>query len=146
MERWNLGANKPVDEVDGEASNIWCPETGDLKPLIKCFISIRTGNLGNKPFEDSMVKFLGQTVVQIATGTEHTRFIARWARHIDEKRHFRFNVEQGLEEIGLEECKKKGAIEAATEGYLTHIAQKFQVRDCIQNIRLKQSVYLEDFA
>jgi predicted acylesterase/phospholipase RssA len=33
-----LGANNPVDEVEGEASNIWCVETGDLKPLVKCFI------------------------------------------------------------------------------------------------------------
>lgn len=137
-----------MDEVESEASNIWCSETGDLKPLVKCFISIGTGNPGKKPFEDNMVKFLGRTVVHIATETENTekRFIARWARHFDEKRYFRFNVEQGLQEIGLEEYKKKGSIEAATEGYLTHIAQKFQVRDCIQNMRLKQSVYLEDFA
>ena len=81
-----------------------------------------------------MIKFLGQTVVQIATETENTekRFIARWAKHSDEKRYFRFNIEQGLREIGLDEYKKKGAMEAATGGYLTHIAQKFRVRDCIQ--------------
>jgi hypothetical protein len=74
-----LGANNLVDEVKGEASNIWCSETGDLKPLVKCFISIRTGNPG-KAFEDSMIKFLYQMVVQIATETENTekRFIARW--------------------------------------------------------------------
>ncbi|KAJ9480820.1 hypothetical protein VN97_g12706 [Penicillium thymicola] len=145
-----LGANNPVDEVEGEASNIWCPETGDLKPLVKCFISIGTGNPGKKPFEGSILKFLGQTVVQIATETENTerRFIARWARHFDEKRYFRFNVEQGLQEIGLEEYKKKGAMEAATEGYLTHMAQKFRVRDCIQNMRLKQIPLMqkEDFS
>ncbi|KAB8212947.1 phospholipase [Aspergillus novoparasiticus] len=143
-----LGANNPVDEVEGEASNIWCPETGDLKRLVKCFISIGTGNPGKQAFEDSIFKFLRQTLVQIVTETENTerRFIARWARHFDEKRYFRFNVEQGLQEIGLEEYKKKGAIEAVTEGYITHIAQKFRVRDCIQNMRLKESVYLEDFA
>lgn len=137
-----------MDEVEGEASNIWCLETGDLKPLVKCFISIGTGNPGKKPFEDSMLMFLGQTVVQIATETENAerRFIARWARHFDEKRYFRFNVEQGLQGIGLDEYKKKGVMEAATEGYLTHMAQKFRVRDCIQNMRLKKSVYLEDFA
>ncbi|OWT42401.1 protein kinase subdomain-containing protein [Pochonia chlamydosporia 170] len=136
-----LGANNPVDEVEGEASNIWCSETGDLKPLVKCFISIGTGNPGKKPFEDSMIKFLGQTLVQIATETENMekRFIARWARHFDEKRYFRFNVEQGLQEIGLEEYKKKGPIQAATEGYLTHITQKFRVRDCILNMRLKEN-------
>jgi hypothetical protein len=134
--------------VEGEASNIWCSETGDLKPLVKCFISIGTGNPGKKPFEDSMIKFLRQTVVQIATEAENTekRFIARWAKHFDEKRYFRFNVEQGLQEIGLDEYKKKGVIEAATGSYLNHMAQKFRVRDCIQNLKLKQSVYLEDFA
>jgi Patatin-like phospholipase len=143
-----LGANNPVDEVEGEASNIWCPETGDLKPLVKCFISIGTGNPGKKAFEDSMIKFLGQTVVEIATETENMekKFIARWAGHFDEKRYFRFNVDQGLQNVGLDEYKKKGAMEAATEGYLTHVAQKFRMRDCIQNLRQKQSAYIEDFA
>lgn len=137
-----------MDEVEEEASNIWCSETRDLKPLVKCFISIGTGNPGKKMFEDSMIKFLGQTVVEIATETKNAerRFIARWAGHFDEKRYFRFSVDQGLQNIRLDEYKKKGAIEAATEGHLTHIAQKFRVRDCIQNLRLKQSVYIKDFA
>ncbi|KAF2190064.1 FabD/lysophospholipase-like protein [Zopfia rhizophila CBS 207.26] len=136
-----LDANNPVDEVEGEASNIWCSETGDLKPLVKCFVSIGTGNPGKKAFEDSMIRFLSQTVVEIATETENTekKFIARWAKHFDEKRYFRFNVDQGLQNIGLNEYKKKGAMEAATEGYLTHMAQKFRVGDCIQNLKLKQS-------
>lgn len=142
-----LGSNNPVDEVEGEAANIWCSETGDLKPLVKCFISIGTGNPGKKAFEDSMIKFLNQTVVEIATETESTekKFIARWAKHFDQKRYFRFNVEQGLQSIWLDEYKRKGAIEAATQGYLTNTAQKFRVRDCIQNMRLKKSVYIEDF-
>ena len=86
--------------------------------------------------------------MQIATETEATerKFIARWAKHFDEKRYFRFNVEQGLQNIGLEEYKKKGAIKAASEGYLTHMAQKLRVRDCIANLQQKQSVYIEDFA
>ena len=54
-----LGANNPVDEVEGEASNVWCSETGDLKPLVKCFISIGTGNPSKTAFEDGMFKFLG---------------------------------------------------------------------------------------
>ena len=137
-----------MDEVEGEASNIWCLETGDLKRLVKCFVSVGTGNPGKKPFENSMIKFLGETVVQIATETTNTekKFIARWAKHFDEKRYFRFDVDQGLQDIGLDEYKKKGAIEGATEGYLIHTAQKFRVRDCIRNLRLKQSVYLEDFS
>jgi hypothetical protein len=143
-----LGANNPVDEVEGEASNIWCSETGDLKRLVKCFVSIGTGNPGKKAFQDGVINFLRETVVQIATETANTerKFIARWAKHFDERRYFRFDVDQGLQDIGLDEYKKKGDIQAATESYLIYTAQKFQVRDCIQNLRLKQSVYLEDFS
>ncbi|ORX98184.1 hypothetical protein BCR34DRAFT_593257 [Clohesyomyces aquaticus] len=90
-----FGANNPVDEVEGEAANIWRPETRELGPLVKCFISIGTGNPGKKPFEDGVPRFLGETVVQIVTETEATerKFIARWRKHFDEKKYFRFNVE-----------------------------------------------------
>jgi predicted acylesterase/phospholipase RssA len=143
-----LGANNPVDEVEGEASNIWCPETGNLKPLVKCFISIGTGNPGKKAIEDNMLKFLSKTLVRIATETENTesRFIAKWRQQFDEKRYFRFNVDQGLQEVGLAEYKEQGTIEAATDEYLKHQAQKFRVRDCVQNLRQKQSVYIENFS
>ncbi|KAG9231981.1 acyl transferase/acyl hydrolase/lysophospholipase [Amylocarpus encephaloides] len=125
-----LGANNPVDEVEGEAANIWCSEDGDLKPL------------------KSIFKFLGQTVVSIATETEETerKFIAKWRKHFDNNRYFRFNVDQGLQDIGLEEYRKQGPMEAATDRYLVNQAQKNRVRDCMQNLRLKQSVYIEDFA
>ena len=100
-----LGANNPVDEVEGETSNIWCSESGDLKPLVKCFISIGTGNPGTKAVEDKMLKFLSKTLVAIVTETENTerRFIAKWRQHYDEKRYFRFNVEQGLQRVRLAE-------------------------------------------
>jgi hypothetical protein len=50
------------------------------------------GNPGKKPFKDSLPKFLGQTVVQIATETETTekKFIARWAGHFDELRAYNY--------------------------------------------------------
>lgn len=143
-----LGANNPVDEVEGEASNIWCPETGDLKPLVKCFISIGTGNPGKKALEDNLLKFMSKTLPELATETEQTEknFIARWRQHYDSKRYYRFNVEQGLQNVGLAEFQEQGLIEAATEEYLDHQAVTFQVRDCIQNLESKQSVYLEDFS
>lgn len=143
-----LGANNPVDEVELEASNIWCAETGDLKPLVKCFVSIGTGNPGKKAIEDNVLKFLSGTLVDIATQTESTekKFIAKWRQHFDEKRYFRFNVDQGLQDVGLAEYQEQGKIDAATDGYLDHQKQVFQVRDCIQNLRLKQSVYIENYA
>src|SRR5271154_4174064 len=143
-----LGANNPVDEVEGEASNIWCSETADLKPLVKCFISVGTGNPGKKAIENNMIKFLSGTLVAMATETEKTadRFVARWRQHFDEKRYFRFNVHQGLQGVSLAEYKEQGVIEAATDEYLKHQEQKFRVRDCVLNLKQKQSVYIENFA
>lgn len=140
-----LWANNPVDEVEREASDIWCPDTGDLKPLVKCFISIGTGKPSQKAIEDKMFKFLGDTLVRIATETEDTarKFIARRRGHYDVKRYFRFNVEQGLQDVGLEEYKERSKIEAATEFYLGDQAQKFQVRDCVKNLKQKQCVYID---
>jgi hypothetical protein len=34
--------------VEEEASNIWCSDSRELKPLVKCFISIGTGHPGKK--------------------------------------------------------------------------------------------------
>lgn len=143
-----FGANNPVEEVEEEASNIWCSATGDLNPLVRCFVSIGTGNPGKKAIEDNMVKFLSGTLVKIATETEKTaeRFVARWRQHFSENRYFRFNVHQGLQDVGLVEYKEQGTIEAATEGYLRHTEQKFRVQDCYLNLRQKQSVYIENFA
>lgn len=55
-------------------------------------------------------------------------------------------MDQGLQDVGLAEYQEQGLIEAATEGYLNHQVVRFQVRDCIQNLESKQSVYMENFA
>ena len=118
-----------------------------MSSLLKCFVSVGTGNPGDKAFEDTMIKFLGETAVHISTETEAAakKFNARWSKHFDEKRFFRFNVEQGLQNIGLDEFKNKWAIEAATDAYLAHPAQKFRLQDCVQNLVLKRGVYIEYF-
>lgn len=39
-------------------------------------------------------------------------------RHPDQDVYFRFNVQQGLEQVGLEECKEMGRVKTVTEDYL----------------------------
>lgn len=134
--------------MEEEAANIWCSDSRELQPLVKCFVSIGTGNPGKKAIEDSMLKFLTKTLVDLVTETERTerRIIARWARLFAENRYFRLNVEQGLQEVGLAEYKEQGRIEAATEEYLDHTQQDARVKECVLNLSEKQSVYLEDFS
>lgn len=141
-----LKANNPVEEVEEEAADIWCSDSRDLQPLVKCFVSIGTGNPGKRAIEDNMLKFMSKTLVKLATETEQTeaRMIARWSRLSNEKRYFRLNVEQGLQEVGLAEYKEQGLIEAATEEYLGHPQQNTRVKDCVMNLKEKQSVYIHD--
>jgi predicted acylesterase/phospholipase RssA len=134
----SLGANNPVDEVWREAMNIWCPsESDELKSKVKCFISLGTGNLGLKPIDDDD---LSKTAMKIATETEKTarEFVSRWRGLFCEDRYFRFNVAQGLQDIGLDEWRKQGDIEASTEHYLTSQEEKFRVQKCVANLRQKQ--------
>ena len=142
-----LGANNPAEEVEVEAANIWCSDSRELMSLVKCFVSIGTGNPGKKAIEDNMLKFLSKTLVDLVTETEKTekKMIARWARLFAEKRYFRLNVEQGLQDVGLAEYKEQGRIEAATEEYLDHTQQDGRVKDCVTNLKGKQSMYMEDF-
>lgn len=75
------------------------------------------------------------------TGKTEAKFFSRWTRQFEEKRFFRFNVEQGLQQVGLAEYKEQGVIEAATFEYLRHPQQKLRVGDCVMNLKQKQGVY-----
>lgn len=143
-----LGANNPVDEVEDEASNIWCSETADLQQQVKCFVSVGTGHPGKKAIEDKMIGFLSKTLVDLTMETERTadKFVSRWRHSFDKNRYFRFNVQQGLQEVGLAEYQEQGLIEAATEEYLTHQEQKSRMRECVSNLKQKESVCIPDFA
>ncbi|KAM5431580.1 hypothetical protein McaMca56_004680 [Microsporum canis] len=140
-----FGANNPVNEVEAEAINLWRSETADIKPEVKCFVSIGTGNPGVKPFENNAYGFLRKTLVQIATETENTerKFIDRWRMQYDSKRYFRFNVEQGLQDIGIDEYDRQGHIMSATDSYLTHWGGNSQIRDCVQNLGLKEKITVD---
>jgi hypothetical protein len=112
-----MGANNPVWEVWNEAQLIWGPQPLDGK--IKCLVSIGTGVPSLRPFRDDMFN-IGETLVAIATETEQT--VERFRRdkvHLDNSgRYYRFNVAHGLEDIGLEESKRKKDIAAATRRYV----------------------------
>ncbi|CAO2649239.1 Nn.00g066240.m01.CDS01 [Neocucurbitaria sp. VM-36] len=135
-----LGANNPVMQVEREATNIWGHANRELKPLVKCYISIGTGDRGNKPVEDNAFKFLSKSLVRIATNTKETEtsFIDRWTDLYSEDRYFRFNVDQGLQDVGVAEYKQQGKMEAATESYLNNPIQKERMRGCVQNLQQKQ--------
>lgn len=137
-----VAANNPVDQVEREASDIWCPNTGDLKSLVKSFISVGTGNAGG-PVEYQVNIPISVALASIATETEEAaaKVINRLRQKYDNRQFFRFNVEQELQNVGPEEYANRGAIETATEEYLHEAAQKSRVWECVQSLREKRSVF-----
>jgi len=134
-----LGANNPVDQVEEEATEIWCPNTGNLQPLVKCFISIGTGRLPAYNIDDRVDKFIG-TLAKMATDAEKIAEAStkRWRKHFEQGRYFRFNVDHGLQTVGMKEYRKKREIQAATDKYLDSQVQSFWVKRCIENLILKK--------
>ncbi|KAF2424931.1 hypothetical protein EJ08DRAFT_681763 [Tothia fuscella] len=109
-----LGANNPVDEMEGEASLVYCYEEfdHDMKSQVKCFISIGTGHPRLNPAKGSLAGFVRVNLVKIATDTENIakRSIERWAKLYEDKRYFRFNVQHGLQDVDLEEYQKRESL------------------------------------
>jgi predicted acylesterase/phospholipase RssA len=109
------GFNNPVEVVLEEATSIW----PDATSRIHCIVSIGTGVPDLKDFGDNL-KEVVDTLKAISTETEETeRRFFKYHRNLGiGGRYFRYNVQHGLGDIGLDEHRKVAQIEAATERYL----------------------------
>jgi len=123
------GANNPVYEVWNEAQDMW--PSSSLEDKVKCLVSVGTGVPSLTPFKGDLVG-IGQSLLAIATETEKTaeRFSRDKLRLDDMGRYFRFNVLRGLENIGLEESKRKNAIITATDRYIESQTVFKQMKTC----------------
>ncbi|KAK2793669.1 hypothetical protein FQN51_001181 [Onygenales sp. PD_10] len=124
------GANNPVRQLWREANDVW--STGSLEDKIGCIVSIGTGVPSIKKFgKDGLDIF--HTLKRLATETEATArdFLQEHSELDDSNRYFRFNVPDGLSEIGLEEIAESTAIVEATHYYLANEIIQKQIKACI---------------
>lgn len=143
-----LGANNPVDEVWAEAKDIWSPRQDNIGELVKCMVSIGTGHPKTTPIFDRHHKFLTETLVAIATETEKTAeaFRRRHGEMFRANRCFRLNVDQGLQNVGLEEYLKVPEITSATADYLDSEDVVDKISSCADNLKEKECALVEDFS
>lgn len=96
-------------EAWDEIRDVWKPRTDNVADIVSCFNSIGCGDPGLQEIEKSAFKFLTKSLANTATETKKTatRFHNEHGELFREKRCMRFNVEQGLQFVGLEEqeCK-----------------------------------------
>ena len=137
-----LRNNCPVNEVEAEAQHLWCSDQVELKSLVKCFLSIGTGIPVKEELSDNLLGLIAN-LKSLATDTEATykNFEDRWPRQVNEKRLFRFDVAQGLQNVGLDDYKKLGIIVGTTDGYMNEGDQQIKLQACTENLMDKECTY-----
>ena len=107
--------NNPIEKLMEEARHVW----GSIDDCLDCIVSIGTGQPPVKPWGNNALEVIG-TLKALSTETERTATRFR-NTHDGQKwssRYIRLNVDRGLENIGLEEHKKRDQLVAATRVYL----------------------------
>ena len=137
------GANNPVRQLWKEAKDVW--SSVPLESNIGCVVSIGTGVPSMKKFgKDGLEIF--QTLKRIATETEATaRDFHQEHTDLDESnRYFRFNVPDGLAEVGLDEVSESSTIVDGTQYYLANELVHKQVKTCAKALGEREGLF--DFA
>ena len=121
-----LGKNNPTLELIDEAKTLW-----QDKRDIGCIVSVGTGMM---PMVDvgQNAKALVESLAAMATDTQEVAKTVKSemirAYGSDQKVYHRFNVDRGLDKIGLEEWKEFSAVKVATQNYILENMEK--VRSC----------------
>ena len=142
-----IGANNPIYELWSEAADVFAQGSHwKLENNLQCLVSIGTGKLHLTAFGTPLVKNeIGDALVAIATNTDKVAdtFQKHHSTIYQEKRAFRFNVGQGLENVGLEEAAKVVEIEAATRRYIQTEDVFLSLKDCAANLKQREctSIY-----
>ena len=110
-----MGYNNPIRALIEETSHMWPSDR------IGCIVSIGTGVLISRDVGRT-IKPLFDKLTEMATDTEK---VARefeeemkYRYGIEQKVYFRFNVQHGLEQVGLEEWREMDRTKVATQDYL----------------------------
>lgn len=142
-----LRNNNPVTQVEVEAQHLWCSDQVELKSLVKCFLSIGTGTPAKEALSYNPYKLI-HNLISLATDTEavHKSFQERWRRQLNEKRLFRFNVAQGLQNVDLSDYKKQDIITKATDEYMDERDQQVKLQACAENLMEKECTYDKIFS
>lgn len=135
------GANNPVNVLWIEAMNIWKPadDNAHFEDDVQCLVLIGTGMPAVNDF-GSALKEVGNALKDMATETEktHENFMREHARLYRKKRYYRFNVQEGLQGIGLEETNRLHDIVTAAARYLAQEEHKSRMDECAGNLQVRE--------
>jgi len=128
-----MGNNNPVNFVVSEARYLWPSSPfAIILWLVTGITDMKS--VGTKAFD------VMAACVTLATNAENTaqQFRENQLHMVQKSKYFRFNVEQGLQNVGIEEWKALGTIvEPATMNYLDKV--KVEIATCAAILRDPES-------
>ena len=122
--------NNPIYELAREAERLYPSRR------IGCIVSIGTGWPKRTSIHGSKLHNIAQACVQIALDAQ-----GKAEEFVNDKdgkelrraqKYFRFNVEQGLQDIEIEEWKRMEEMDAMTTDYLSQANNAEQIERCAQ--------------
>lgn len=127
-----LGENNPVNQLYQEARTLYVGST------IGCLVSIGTGVSRDLQLGSSLIG-VARGCAAIATDTSKIaqQFEDSYAAEGRElcNRYFRFNVEQGVVGVGLDEWSKASKMTTATHKYLEERRTKKEIDKCVSCLK-----------
>ncbi|TVY60674.1 Calcium-independent phospholipase A2-gamma [Lachnellula suecica] len=136
------GQNSPIATMWTEAGDIFKQKGAAgwrLEDHVQCFVSIGTGVPSLQAFGESLLD-VAKTIASIATDsmTAAEDFQRHHSNMVSGNRFFRFNVQRGLETVGLEEAKKQDEIKAATRKYIQEEVTFNHLERCAENLQERE--------
>lgn len=131
-----LRNNNPINEIVDEV------RTEFPGREISCLVSIGTGVSKTEFFGNGLVS-IAKACAKIATDTEEAERTFRNNHTMPNQslhdRYFRFEVEQGLQNVGMEEWKHMEHIWSVTTSYLNDSKRVEMFDDCAEKLRAFRS-------
>ena len=124
--------NNPIYELVREAERINHPAS------IGCILSLGTGWSNPTSLEDPKLHNLVRACAKIALGAQEKaeEFLhdSRGTELWKAKKYFRFNVEQGVQDIKLNEWKESEKMDAMTTSYLSRKDKAEELQACARSL------------
>ena len=131
-----LGYNNPVAQLWTQAAHVF---NGSLEGKVQCLISIGTGEPSVPDYDTGAVD-LFQRLKKIASDSRDIaeNFYEAHRYDLGRSKYFRFNVEQGLENVDLGEAQQKSRIIELTKVYLGRGEVYDKMEDCTAQMATRE--------
>ncbi|KAH9207962.1 acyl transferase/acyl hydrolase/lysophospholipase [Leptodontidium sp. 2 PMI_412] len=123
--------NCPLPEVVKEARRLWSV------PQFACIVSLGTGWPANTQVKSKLHSFVRETVKVLTDSQKKYEAWLQDNRHDlnIKERCFRFNVEQGMDKLELDEWAETEEMTALTDAYLRQHRQMSEIERCVKLLR-----------